>query len=135
MSGFAAPGDSAVVGVLLGGGEGVCVLWAIRGAGLPVPACHRGELGGKGKKWVLLAGAHPFRVWVLCPEVRGGSRPPGLGQIHPLPPESDVWPVGGGCSGRTGCWLHSLQLCGASVPPQRPGESLVGLSTRWCGPC
>lgn len=50
MSGFAAPGDSTVVGVLLGGGEEVCVLWGIRGAALPVLACHRGELGGQGQK-------------------------------------------------------------------------------------
>lgn len=68
-SGFAAPGDSRVVGVLLGGGEEVCVLCGIRGAAHPVLACHRGESGDKGKAWVPLAGAHPFGVWVGCPQV------------------------------------------------------------------
>lgn len=50
-SGFAAPGDSAVVGVLLGSGGEVCVLWGIRGAALSVLACRREgqEVGPAGR--------------------------------------------------------------------------------------
>lgn len=68
-SGFAAPGDSAVGGVrssFLEVERKCHVLSGIRGASLSVLACHAGESGDKGKKWVLLAGAHPFGVWVRC---------------------------------------------------------------------
>lgn len=64
-SGFAAPGDSAVGG--LGSGEEVSCVVRDQGCFSLCPSLPcRGVSGDKVKKWVLLAGAHPFGVWVRC---------------------------------------------------------------------